>query len=51
MEFRFNPLTEGVKNENVTEFRYALVESDDMEIEKQNAVIRELETARGMLSP
>lgn len=41
---RFNPLDgNGVKNENVTEFRYALVESDDMEIEKQNAVIRELE--------
>lgn len=41
---RFNPLDgKGVKNENVTEFRYALVESDDMEIEKQNAVIRELE--------
>lgn len=41
---RFNPLDgKGVKNENVTEFRYALVESDDMEIEKQNAIIRELE--------
>ena len=41
---RFNPLDgKGVKNENVTEFRYTLVESDDMEIEKQNAVIRELE--------
>lgn len=41
---RFNPLDgKGVKNENVTEFRYVLVESDDMEIEKQNAVIRELE--------
>ena len=41
---RFNPLDgKGVKNENVTDFRYALVESDDMEIEKQNAVIRELE--------
>ncbi len=41
---RFNPLDgKGVKNENVTDYRYALVESDDMEIEKQNAVIRELE--------
>ncbi len=41
---RFNPLDgNGIKNENVTEFRYALVESDSMEIEKQNAVIRELE--------
>lgn len=41
---RFNPLDgKGIKNENVIEFRYALVESDSMEIEKQNAVIRELE--------
>ncbi|MEJ8546608.1 AAA family ATPase [Brevibacillus borstelensis] len=41
---RFNPLDgKGVKNENVTEFRYALVESDDMDIEKQNAIMRELE--------
>ena len=41
---RFNPLDgNGVKNANVTDFRYALVESDTMEIEKQNAIIRELE--------
>lgn len=41
---RFNPLDgKGCKNENVTEFRYTLVESDDMTIEKQNAIIRELE--------
>ena len=41
---RFNPLDgKGVKNENVTEFRYALVESDNMELEQQNAIIRELE--------
>lgn len=41
---RFNPLDgKGIKNENVTEFKYALVESDSMEIEKQNATIRELE--------
>jgi RecA-family ATPase len=41
---RFNPLDgHGVKNENVTEFRYALVESDTMDIEKQNAIMRELE--------
>lgn len=41
---RFNPLDgRGVKNENVTEFRYALVESDSMDIEQQNALIRELE--------
>lgn len=41
---RFNPLDgKGVKNENVTDFRYALVESDCMPVERQNAVIRELE--------
>lgn len=41
---RFNPLDgKGVKNENVTDFRYALVESDSVPIEKQNAIIRELE--------
>lgn len=41
---RFNPLDgKGCKNENVTDFRYALVESDSMEIGKQNAIIRELE--------
>lgn len=41
---RFNPLDgKGCKNENVTDFRYALVESDCMELEKQNAIIRKLE--------
>ncbi|WP_405100773.1 AAA family ATPase [Oceanobacillus sp. FSL H7-0719] len=42
---RFNPLdgTGGVKNSNVTEFKYALVESDSMNLEKQNAILRELE--------
>lgn len=41
---RFNPVDgKGIKNDNVTEFRYALVESDCMEIDKQNAIIRELE--------
>ena len=41
---RFNPLDgKGVKNENVTDFRYALVESDSMALEEQNALIRELE--------
>ena len=30
------------KNENVTDYRYALVESDDMDIDKQHAIIREL---------
>lgn len=41
---RFNPLDgKGCKNENVTEFKYALVESDAMELEQQHAMIRELE--------
>lgn len=41
---RFNPLDgKGVRNENVTDFRYALVESDNMEIDRQNALLRELE--------
>ena len=41
---RFNPLDgKGVKNENVTDYRYTLVESDSMNLEKQNAIIRELE--------
>ncbi|MBR1723802.1 MAG: PriCT-2 domain-containing protein [Ruminococcus sp.] len=47
---RFNPLDgKGVKNENVTDFRYALVESDSMPIERQNAVIRELELPAAVL--
>ena len=41
---RFNPLDgKGVKNENVTKFRYALVESDTMDISAQKAIITELE--------
>ena len=41
---RFNPLDgKGCKNENVTDFRFALVESDRMDIEHQNAILRELE--------
>lgn len=41
---RFNPLDgKGVKNDNVTEYKYALVESDTMDLEKQNAIVRELE--------
>ena len=41
---RFNPLDgKGVKNDNVSDFKYALVESDLMDIEKQHAIIRELE--------
>ena len=41
---RCNPLDgKGVKNENVTEYRYALVESDNLPLEQQNALVRELE--------
>lgn len=41
---RFNPLDgKGVKNDNVTDYRFALVESDSTDIEKQNAIIHELE--------
>lgn len=41
---RFNPLDgNGVKNDNVTDFRFALVESDSMELGKQYALFKELE--------
>lgn len=41
---RFNPLDGGgCKNDNVTEFRYALVESDTMSVGKQIAIIKQLE--------
>ncbi|MGN0243639.1 MAG: AAA family ATPase [Lachnospiraceae bacterium] len=41
---RFNPLDgNGCKNENVTEYRYALVESDNMAIDEQNAIMQQLE--------
>ncbi len=41
---RFNPLDgNGVKNDNVTEYRYALIESDTVSLEEQNTIIRELE--------
>ena len=40
---RFNPLDgQGVGNVNVTDYRYALVESDSCEIEKQKALMEEL---------
>lgn len=40
---RFNPLDgKGVKNSNVTDYRYALVESDSTDIELQNSILREL---------
>lgn len=41
---RFNPMDgAGVKDANVADYRYSLVESDGMDIEKQHAIIRELE--------
>ena len=41
---RFNPVDgSGIKNENVTHFRYALVESDAMPIADQDAMYRKLE--------
>lgn len=49
---RFNPLDgQGVRNADVTDFRYALVECDDAEmtIAKQNAMIRELELPTAVL--
>jgi regulatory protein RepA len=40
---RFNPLDgNGVKNDNVTEFKYALIESDNMDLSTQLAIINEL---------
>ena len=41
---RFNPLDgNGVRNENVTAYNFALVESDDMPIEEQYAVYQAME--------
>lgn len=41
---RFNPVDgKGVKNENVTAYRYALVESDTLDIQEQDALYRKLE--------
>lgn len=41
---RFNPLDgKGVRNDNVTDLRFALVESDETELGQQNAILRELE--------
>lgn len=41
---RFNPLDgKGIRNENVTEYRYALVESDSIPVEQQYAVYQALE--------
>lgn len=47
---RFNPLDgKNVKNDNVTEYRYALVESDSTELEKQFAILYDLELPIAML--
>lgn len=47
---RFNPLDgKGVKNANVTDYRFALVESDETDVGKQNALLRELELPIAML--
>ena len=41
---RFNPLDgRGAKNENVTDFRYALVESDAISVEQQNGIMHDLQ--------
>jgi hypothetical protein len=41
---RFNPLDgKGVSDENVTAMRFALVESDDISVERQYAIYRQLE--------
>jgi RecA-family ATPase len=41
---RFNPLDgKGVSNDNVTQFNYALVESDSIDVEKQYAIMQKLE--------
>ncbi len=41
---RFNPVDgKGIKNENITAFRFALVESDTLPIEEQDALYRKYE--------
>ena len=41
---RFNPVDgNGVRNENITDFRYALVESDTLTIAEQDSLFRKLE--------
>lgn len=48
---RFNPLDgEGVSNANVTEYRYALIESDTLELEKQKALMEELKLPIAVMS-
>ena len=41
---RFNPLDgDGVRDANVTDYRFALVESDSLELAKQVSILREME--------
>lgn len=41
---RINPLDgKGVKDINVSDYRYVLIESDSLPVERQNALVRELE--------
>lgn len=41
---RFNPVDgSGITNDNITDYRYALVESDSIPVEMQNSLIRELQ--------
>jgi len=41
---RFNPIDgKGIKNDNVTAFRYMLLESDNMSLGKQKAILEQLE--------
>ena len=41
---RFNPVDgKGVRNENITKFKYALVESDEMPVSEQDAFYRKFE--------
>lgn len=47
---RFNPLDgQGVKDSNITDYRYALVESDERSLEDQYAILHELELPIAML--
>lgn len=39
----FNPINGGRSNDNVTDYRHALVECDNLELEKQQAIISQLE--------
>ena len=41
---RFNPVDgKGITNDNITDYRYALVESDSIQVDMQNSLIRELQ--------